>query len=188
MDDLVKQRLVGAVVLALIALVLIPWMFGSPKDPRVTIQPSFSGTPVPAGADGDSEIALVRATPAPTAAATATPRRLLSKPAAAAMPPAAPAAEPATTAQDKPAATKVAPAGQAWLLQLASYSQRAAADDFRKRLSKDGYVSYREQVKINGKTYYRVRLKVNGSKSQAEAVMKTIENKYRLQAKLLPAR
>ena len=186
MDDLVKQRLVGAVVLALIALVLIPWMFGSPKDPRVTIQPSFSGTPVPALRDDDSEVALLRATPAPTAAATATPRRLLSKPAAAAMPP--PAAEPAATAKRQPNPRQGAQTEQAWLLQLASYSQRAAADDFRTRLSKDGYVSYREQVKISGKTYYRVRLKVTGSKGQAEAVMKTIENKYRLQAKLLPAR
>ncbi len=187
MDDLVKQRLVGAVVLALIALVLIPWMFGSPKDPRVTIQPSFSGTPVPVGLEGNAEIALVQAAPAtehPATMPSATPRRFLSEPAAAAMPSTQPTRSPQATA----APVKNTQAGQGWLLQLASYGQRAAADDFRKRLSNDGYVSYREQVTINGKTYYRVRLKVNGSKAQAESVMKTLENKYRLQAKLLPAR
>ena len=59
MDELVKQRLVGAVVLALIAVVLIPWMFGSPKDPRMTIQPSFAGTPVPNVANQRNEVVLL---------------------------------------------------------------------------------------------------------------------------------
>ncbi len=179
MDDLVKQRLVGAVVLALIAVVLVPWMLGSPKDPRMTIQPSFSGTPVPDTPANGDEITLVNSEAAqtPPTAPEATPRRLLSDPVARAMPSPKPAASAAPTAK-----------AESWLLQLASYSNRAAADDFRSRLSKDGYVSYREQVSVSGKTYYRVRLKVNGSKAQAETVKKTIENKYRLQAKLLPAR
>lgn len=179
MDDLVKQRLVGAVVLALIALVLIPWMFGSPKDPRMTIQPSFSGTPVPHGAGSRSgEVALIE--PAPSAETDAqpqpTPRRFLSEPVTA--PPQPSASAPAVAS----------PPTQAWLLQLASYRERKAADDFRSRLSRDGYVSYREQVSVGGKTYYRVRMKVSGSKAQAESVMASIEKKYRLQAKLLPAR
>ncbi|RZO86155.1 MAG: SPOR domain-containing protein [Oceanococcus sp.] len=180
MDELVKQRLVGAVVLALIAVVLIPWMFGSPKDPRMTIQPSFAGTPVPNVANQRNEVVLLepQSTSVPRSEPEPTPRRFLSEPAPRAMP----------SPQATPSAAPAATASQSWLLQLASYSNRAAADDFRSRLSKDGYVSYREQVKVGAKTYYRVRLKVNGSKAQAEAVKTRIEKKYRLQAKLLPAR
>lgn len=186
MDEQVKQRLVGAIILALIGLVLIPWLFGDPKDPRATIHASFSGTPVPLQAgDAQSDIVLHKtpASAAPQAQPSATPRRLL-------LPASTPApqtrtASSAAVASAKPRPT-VAPAAQAWLLQLISYNNKKSADDFRARLRKDGLVAYREEVAIKGKSYFRVRLKVEGSKSQALELKQQLESKYRIQARLLP--
>ena len=185
MDELVKQRLVGAVILAILAMVLIPWLFGDPKDPRETIHPSFSGTPVPLSPVGtQQDIVLLQNTPAPSLRpqSTATPRRVLSP--AQAQGNSKPAASLKPTAKPRPPEPSAAP--QAWLIQLISYNNKKSADDFRARLRKDGLVAYREKVSISGKTYYRVRLKVQGSKSQAKDLQKRLENKYRIQAKLLP--
>lgn len=181
MDDLVKQRLVGAIILALCALVLIPWLFGDPQDPRASINASFAGTPIPVAQAGqDSDIALLpQSQNEKPVAATATPRRLLSP--AATPKKAAIKPQPKATPRPKPAAVD-----EAWLLQLISYNNKKSADEFRARLRKDGLVAYREQVTVSGKTYFRVRLKVKGSKSQAKALQARLEKKYRIQAKLLP--
>lgn len=187
MDELVKQRLAGSIVLALIALILIPWLLSDPQDPRQSIRASFDGTPVPEpGPEArQDELVLIgqAQTPDPRSAHSsappeATPRRLLN-----------PAATPAATAlaneepSPTPAPTPVSE--QSWLLQLISYNNKKSADDFRARLSRDGFVAWREEVTVSGKTYYRVRMKVRGSKSQALSVKQRLESKYRIQASLL---
>ncbi|MGJ8668651.1 MAG: SPOR domain-containing protein [Oceanococcus sp.] len=189
MDDLVKQRLVGAIILALLALVLIPWLFGNPQDPRASIHASFTGTPVPLQRpESEREIVLsqrVESSESRTESQpTETPRRLLSpvKSTATAQPA---QSKPSTQPSSKPK-PKPTPSAQAWLLQLISYNNKKSADEFRARLRKDGLVAYREQVTVSGKTYFRVRLKVQGSKSQAKDLQQQLEKKYRIQAKLLP--
>lgn len=179
MDEQVKQRLVGAIILAVCGLLLIPWLFGDPKDPRASIHASFAGTPLPQQpADEQDEIVLNQSAATQRPTATATPRRFLS-----------PAKTPSPRPSNTPApqvTTAPAPAAQAWLLQLISYNSKKSADDFRARLRKDGLVAYREEVTVSNKTYYRVRLKVQGNKSRALKLKQQLEDKYRIQARLLP--
>ena len=181
MDDLVKRRLVGAVVLALLAAVLLPWMFGDPKDPRSSIQASFSGTPLPGStprpAATPTARAVARITPEPR------PREAVARPKPAAR------AIPDPTATPRPTATPTpAPPASGWVLQLASYKRKPAAESFRQRLSKDGYQAYTQTVTIKGTEYYRVRMGLSMSRREAEQLQRKLEKRYRLQAQLLAAR
>lgn len=203
MTDEIKQRLVGASVLAVCAAIVLPWLFGNPKDPRGSIQASFDGTPVPVALEA-AEIVLVAPSPrvAPTTAPSPPPRQTPAQPVAATprptpspAPTASPTPRPRARATVRPAPTPqvaaahaTAPATRRWILQLASYRNRSAADDFLKRLHKAGHQAYRESVTISGKTYYRVRLRVAGSKDVAQKLQRDIERKYRIQAQLFASR
>jgi DedD protein len=177
MDEMIKQRLVGASVLAVIAAFLLPWLFGHPQDPSLSIQASFSGTPLPErGAD---EIVAPVALPSM--------KQTTLAPSASALERAREAPKPSRP----PAEAVKQTSGQAdrqWVLQLASYREADAADAFLLKLRKDRYDAYRERVNVKGKTYYRVRLKLGGDRDSAQAKQKIIEKTYRVQAQLYSAR
>lgn len=173
MDDMVKQRLVGASVLALAGAIVLPLLFGQPQDPRGSIRASFEGEPVSTRppqrqTPEASERALQDAGPAATRAPQQQVRSVTPKPAA--LP------------------TPAASASPRWILQLASYSDQASADDFRARLRKQGLSAYRESITVKGKTYFRVRMVLDMNESEAQALKRRLESAYKLQAQLLPAR
>ena len=173
MDEMVKQRLVGASVLALIGAIVLPMLFGQPQDPRGSIRASFDGEPVSTRAPQQPQ-----------------PRAVAERSAGANLPAAAPtpraASEPVRSLPPEPTAAASAP--PRWILQLASYSDQASADDFRARLRKQGLSAYRESITVKGKTYFRVRMALDMDESEAQALKRRIESEYKLQAQLLPAR
>lgn len=162
LDNVFKQRMVGALVLIAVAVIFLPMLFtrqdetrqvqvDAPAAPQAPVAPQVKVEPVPVPEPQmlpEEPIVEEQAVPAtgqpsmpiapapPVASAPATPA---SKPAAKP----APATAPATTA--KPAA----PAGVdanglsiSWSVQLASMSNRANADNLQKTLRAQGYNAY----------------------------------------------
>lgn len=168
LDNVFKQRMVGALVLIAVAVIFLPMLFtrqdetrqvqvDAPAAPQAPVAPQVKVEPVPvpepqmlpeepiveeqaAPATGQPSMPIAPAPP--VASAPATPS---SKPAA------KPAPAPAT-APTPPAATTAKPAAPAgvdanglsvsWSVQLASMSNRANADNLQKTLRAQGYNAY----------------------------------------------
>ncbi|NAT61615.1 cell division protein [Pseudomonas syringae pv. actinidifoliorum] len=172
LDNVVKQRMVGALVLIAIAVIFLPMLFTredetrqfqveapsaphAPAAPQVKVDPVpvpepqvLPQEPVPGDADmgGNNQPPAMPIAPAPTAQATAP---------AVAAPAAKPAAKPAATPAPAPTAPAPAPGKPAapagvdanglsisWSVQLASMSNRANADNLQKTLRTQGYNAY----------------------------------------------
>ncbi|KPZ02152.1 Sporulation related protein [Pseudomonas syringae pv. spinaceae] len=169
LDNVVKQRMVGALVLIAVAVIFLPMLFtredetrqvqveapSAPQAPAVSqvkVDPVpvpepqvLPQEPVPGDADmgSNNQPPAMPIAPAPTAPATAP----ASKPAAKPTP--APAPAPAATAPAPAPAKPAAPAGVdanglsiSWSVQLASMSNRANADNLQKTLRTQGYNAY----------------------------------------------
>ncbi|UQW76148.1 SPOR domain-containing protein [Pseudomonas avellanae] len=172
LDNVFKQRMVGALVLIAIAVIFLPMLFTredetrqvqveapsaphAPAAPQVKVDPVpvpepqvLPQEPVPGDADmgSNNQPPAMPIAPAPTAQATAP---------AVAAPPTKPAAKPAATPAPAPTAPAPAPAKPAapagvdanglsisWSVQLASMSNRANADNLQKTLRTQGYNAY----------------------------------------------
>ncbi len=172
LDNVFKQRMVGALVLIAVAVIFLPMLFtredetrqvqveapAAPQAPaasRVQVDPVpvpepqvLPQEPVPGDDDMSSnQPPAMPIAPAPTAqtAPAASASKPAAKPAPAPAPAASPAATPAPAAPAKPAA----PAGVdanglsiSWSVQLASMSNRANADNLQKTLRTQGYNAY----------------------------------------------
>jgi DedD protein len=168
LDNVFKQRMVGALVLIAVAVIFLPMLFtrqdetrqvqvDAPAAPQAPVAPQVKVEPVPvpepqmlpeepiveeqaAPATGQPSMPIAPAPP--VASAPATPA---SKPAAKPAPAPATAPAPAAATTAKPAA----PAGVdanglsvSWSVQLASMSNRANADNLQKTLRAQGYNAY----------------------------------------------
>lgn len=165
MDDSVKQRLVGAVVLASVAVIFFPSLFDEPDNryiggqsqipPAPTITPQV--IPEPERPEG------IEPAKAPEAMYT-----LVDEPAApvAAAAPASEAPVP-TSAQ---AGLNEQGVLQGWVLQVASFSEEARANDLRERLEKAGHTSFIRPL-VNSKGQQVVRVFV-GPKADKQAMLK----------------
>ncbi|SHN25080.1 DedD protein [Pseudomonas asturiensis] len=170
LDNVFKQRMVGALVLIAVAVIFLPMLFTredearsvqvqaptapqAPASTQIQVDPvsvpepqALPQEPVP----GDADMAVSNQPPSmPIAPAPVT------QTAPAATPPAAkPATKPAPTpaptpAPAAPAVAKAAPSGVdanglsvSWSVQLASMSNRANADNLQKTLRTQGYNAY----------------------------------------------
>lgn len=122
-----------------------------------------------------------------TAKAVAKPK---TQSAPAAPRPAATPAKPATVATAKPkpapkveAATPkpaAATSGPGWFVNFGSYSQRATAESWQKRLQPPGGKVIVSEGNKDGKVFYRVRVVSLSSKDQAERVARQLEKDYGL--------
>lgn len=116
MDDGLKQRLVGAIVLVALAVIFIPMIFDDaklePEDIRVTIPPRPAMPPVK-----------------------------ITQP----EPPAVRPQETVVAAEDAPSTGEAQLPQQlpeSWVLQVASFKERENADALRDRLRKEDYKAY----------------------------------------------
>lgn len=172
LDNVFKQRMVGALVLIAVAVIFLPMLFTrqdethrvlvdapaapqTPATPQVRVDPvpvpepqALPQEPVP-GDDELSQIAQAPSTPIAPAPPAAKPAPAPAAPVAKPAPkPAAPAAAPAT-APAQAAAKPAVPSGVdanglsvSWSVQLASLSNRANADNLQKTLRTQGYNAY----------------------------------------------
>lgn len=187
MNDHLKQRLVGAVVLVALAVIFVPMLLQGNKRSGI---PMF-GSNVPAKPDlkaGEIDIPLQVPTPAPAASATVVEQPVKPqavRPAVKAAEPAKtpePAAAPAEQAQRlKPAVpASTAPPADGWAVQVGSFGAAHNAMKLRDSLRAKGYPAYVEQVKVSRGASYRVRVGPMLARGEAVALQGKLEAKLHM--------
>jgi DedD protein len=208
MEQGLKQRLVGAAVLAALAVIFLPMIYDEPvvssREPRIPARPGdLTGpqfaplteaevtrdrhlpdapitTPSPAEAEpADAPIVSPPPTPGPTSKPTAT-AAIRAPPAVTA----APAKRP-TDPPSKPGPARTPPANErvgvkGWAIQLGSFSSEANAKALRDRLRKLGFQAFVERIDIRAASVFRVRVGPETERQTAEALRAQIEKKVSL--------
>jgi len=184
MDEGLKQRIIGALVLVVAAVIFLPMLL-SGQDETVQVEVEVPATPVPDDTDIVAalpptlpEPAPVPEIPPPALEDTAPPATaVLSEPAEplasepVVAPPPPPAAEP-----EPPASV---PAAGGWVIQLASFSSAENADSFRKTLADQGYNAYTRSAQSGGKTIVRVYVGPLASRDGATRVRDELERRHK---------
>jgi DedD protein len=156
-DDSVKQRLVGAVVLASIAVIFFPSLFDEPDNRYIGGQSQIPPAPTIAPQ-------IIKEPQRPDAIIAAKPPeqmyQLADEPAPVAAPP-EPVPTPGLNAQG---------VLQGWVLQVASFTEAARAEDLQSRLEKAGHPTFIRPL-VNSKGQQVVRVFV-GPKADKQAMLK----------------
>ena len=172
MNDGFKQRLVGAIVLLAIALILWPVIF---SDPDGIVMDRTSQIPATPAFDEYRIAEPVR------------PQNIepISKPASEPVAEPKPKLKAKTVAKSVPAAKPTLNAKglpEAWVLQVASFTQPQKADDLKKALQKKGYKAFTRTITTkDGKSkrvYIGPRLKQDAFNSD----QKTIDKAYKVES------
>jgi DedD protein len=161
MDERLKNRLVGAVVLVVAAVVFVPMLLNEGEEPPARA-PRLLAPAEPPEASGVRVVPLEDTPPAPQAAPVAPPAPVAQNPDK----PEKPAPSAAATPQSAPA-----PAASAgFAVQLASFSKVDNAESLRDKLNAKGYKAY---VKSAG-AVTRVYVGPQPSREEAERVLKKL--------------
>jgi DedD protein len=73
----------------------------------------------------------------------------------------------------------------AWMVQVASFSQRENADKLVQRLRNAGLAAHQVEVRVEGKRRYRVQMPPQVDRKQAEALQQRIKKEFKLSARLV---
>ncbi|MBZ0071711.1 MAG: SPOR domain-containing protein [Gammaproteobacteria bacterium] len=196
MDNLVKQRVIGAIVLVALAVIFVPMLFETPEDElgpvgsnlptepdsivRERIEPLTLPEPPP---EPEPAPQVILEEPADPSAANADaaidaandsgagPAAPSQGTAGAPVAPPPPAAKPAPV----PPAPTTAPAPASvpqsgWIVQLASLASKDNAMALRERLRGLGYTAFVEETKTAKGVLYRVRVGPELERTAAEAL------------------
>ena len=196
MDNLVKQRVVGAVVLVALAVIFIPILLEGPEDetgprsldiPRPLeemregrIEPMEPVLVVPP--EPVTTVVIGEQTPPPEVPEAAP----VEVPAAPESPP-EPATEPQPSPEPPPApaASTPAPATSGWVVQVGAFGQEANAIALRDRLRKSGHTAFVERIKVSGDAVYRVRVGPYVERAEAEAQLPALSKDAGLQGRVM---
>ena len=175
MDQKLKQRLTGAIVLVSLAVIFVPVILEGPRDewaPRdhtIPEPPDLDYSepaelplpmPVPAGREpqpGEVEVATPATEPEPPAAAAPGPE----------------AKAPTPTSEKQSLAT-------GWYVQVGSFSQTGNADRLRDRLRAAGQPAHRQSVKTGQQSGYRVLVGPAETRPLAEKQQEVLATKQQL--------
>jgi DedD protein len=202
MDQMLKQRLIGAIVLISLAVIFIPMILEGPDD---ELSPRTQDMPPPPTIDYQTEVELPL--PAEPPVPTEAPAASVTEQEAAAIPePSVMEPEPAAT-QPEPvkAATGVPPAvvkrpppetppkaalapalpGGSWIIQAGSFSQQSNARSLRDRLNKSGYQAFLQDVKSADGPVYRVLIGPMKDRGAADKLRDKLAREQKLKAMVL---
>ncbi len=178
-----RERLIGAIVLVVIAIILIPWLVSRARHPEDVVThkpwPASASTPqqpyvLPlqatrsvaarkgAGGPGTEASAQAQAMPAQSSPAPVTHAKTQV----------ARVAEPKPPAKHKPASTQTADVKQAvtskgWSIQAASFADVKSARELASKLEKAGFNVGLVPNRVKGTRYYQVRVGPYPSKKLA---------------------
>lgn len=193
-----KQRIVGALVLVAIGAIVIPFLLDMHRDGqwwgKDNIPPKpdngFVTRVLPLDAwaqqthrelaQATTEPKQVRAEPKQVRAEPEQVRAEQAPAPAAALAPAITATPPTAT----PVAAAVSPPG-GWMVQLASFSNAANAEELRQRLQAKGYRVSTEALKQDGQAIYRVRIGPETERAEADALRARVERDFKLKGLVL---
>lgn len=176
METEVKERLVGAVILVLLAVLVVPALLSGPRQ-AAPVEPALSPElrSVEIDLGGPRETPSVEIVPLDEPVHAAQPDALPEAPTG--VPQAdepAQAQAPAPVAAPPPAspATVQAPAppGQGWAVQVAALSNRDAAATRVAELKRRGYPAFLLEYRTGGRVLYRVRVGPESARERAAAL------------------
>lgn len=182
MDERLKQRIIGAVVLIVAAVVFLPMLL-SGQDETVQVEVEVPEAPL-LDREPIAPVEPAQLPPAPTVAAM--PETLESSPEEpVTAPEPAPAAEPApapeavvAAPEPTPAPTPAPPAANGdWVIQLGSFSSAANAEGLSQTLRTQGYNAYTHAVTVQGKAITRVYVGPLASREAANRLRDELERK-----------
>lgn len=204
MDDSLKKRLIGAVVLVSLAVIFVPMLVEDepvvsghitetnipprPEFPTVEPQASAAGEAAEAGS-GERGYALPLPEPsgapqtaaAPEIAPPPPPPEVADEPLETASPRAEttpPAEQPAPAPEPQPQAK---PAGsEGWVVQVGSFSDKGNANSVTERLRSAGFSVFQEDIRVGDKVLYRVRVGPEAAREQAEKLQAKIADMLKL--------
>lgn len=192
MNEKLKKRLVGAVVLASLAIIFIPMMldggerssmplFGSniPEKPDYRFElleiPLLPVTPIAE----ERPVLIDKPEPAPaTAPAPAKAARVEERP----LTEPAPAAAAPMPAPTKPAAQSEP---VAWVVQVGSFVQSDNALALRDKLRAKGFTAFVEKLGTDSGTVYRVRIGPELKRESAEELLQRLQREMKMKGLVL---
>ncbi len=188
-----KQRLVGAIVLVGLGVIFIPMILSPGSD-----EPIIAETNIPAKPERIEKLAqreLPKPAPVPAAPKSvpkwvdeSLPQKKPTTPNAKGVQP-QPDKAPVSTSSSSQAKTTPEPAAtkpaRAWVVQVASFSERNKALTLRDRLRKAQYPTFVESIAGKQGTHYRVRVGPVVKRNNAEQWKKTIAKKFKVKDALV---
>jgi DedD protein len=201
MEQKLKQRLVGAIILVSLAVIFIPIILegpddewsprspGMPEAPRMDygVDMELALPPVETAESGDPENlepmepdgpAVVPAV-VPPVAEPAKPEPPPAQPVALPAPAPTPAPAPAAATADKESGSlPVPPPG--WYIQVGSFSQRMNAEGLRDRLTAAGHTTRLQSINIGKAQVYRVLVGPTTSRAAAEQQNSRLEKQQQI--------
>jgi DedD protein len=170
-DRALKERVIGAVVLVLLAVLVVPIFLDGPSDDTELVSESVT---LPGQNDQERRQQTIvlnrdRSEPVPTSrpAATATPEPERKSP---------PSQQPAREIPaPKPAEPTPEPASGSsetgmWAVQLGSFSSKENAEKLAGSLRDQGYAAFLSQLQSNGNELHRVRIGPQKDRQSADAI------------------
>lgn len=183
MDEQLKQRLVGAAVLVLLAVIFVPMILDRPSERVVRIE----HPPLPPRSETEFNSRIIPLSGPETSLVEAERKRktaAVSKRAEPKAPGAEPAPVPAEpvskkqTIQSSPPLPEKAPSSDAtaaWAVQLGSFSSAENASALRDKLRQKGYVAFIETAVVDGKEITRVFVGPELSPERAGELVKKLQ-------------
>jgi DedD protein len=179
MDRALKERIIGAIVLVLFVVLVVPvFLDGPPDGAEIVTEP----VPLPGQAaresrtvvlERDRETPVPAAVPTPGAGPAAEP---VAEPVPQSVaPPARPAVEEPQDKQPVPAAeAEIAEAAASatgmWAIQLGSFGERENAERLAAELRKQGFAAFLSQLSAGSGQLHRVRVGPQKDRESAEAM------------------
>ncbi len=177
MEKGLKERLVGAAVLVILAVIFIPIILDNRQDNDLEI----SGSNIPTMPDNMPSISdkagMIKhiEKPVPMPVEDKTDSDMTEQQ----------SQEKSTTQQNDNKVLRDKVIVSAWVIQVGSFGNQENAEDLNKDLRKAGFRSFIEPLRKNGKTTYRVRIGPELKRSDAEATRDRIKKEFKLEGILL---
>lgn len=186
-----KERLIGAAVLVILAIIIIPWVLKGGSAPNTTVTRQLALPQATSAPAAESAYHMPLNGPAEAGTRPATPAAQPAPPASAMPQAAMPVArQPVATKPSTPAVTP-APAAHAaahgrWVVQAGSYANERNALTVERKLAKRGYHAYVSRYRKSGRTYYRVRVGPYADRAAAERVVSGVARAFGGRAEVVP--
>lgn len=191
MESRLKERLIGAAVLVLLGVWLIPWVLDGPEaipeaaDDSLSLPAEAESSPVRtqtidlearrySNRPADDDTAVLK--PVGSADEPSSARATSAAASAPAPAPSAPAATPRSSAPDTATAARAesAPNGPTWMVQLGSFGDESNARRLADRVGTYGYEADVSGYRAGGRTMHRVRVGPAASRNEAEATASSL--------------
>ncbi len=175
MDERLKRRLVGAVVLVSLAVIFLPMLLEERQGREVRIE--ASNIPVKPPVDEEYQSKIL---PLPDDEPLIPPLSLSDLDTPTSAPPGTLAA-----VSDREPTPEPRVGLSAWVVQVASLSSRENAKRLVENLKKRGHAAFLEQVYVRGRDLFRIRVGPEIDRKRAERVAQEIHKQLNLKGQVI---